>query len=410
MSFRRWNKGSNSEQLLRAARPEAPESLVQRLAVQATPARRAGAPRFALAGVATAAMLIGLAAVGGVSYAANEVAHFAQVATGHTNHFGTRLAIAVNTSSAANDQYGGEQTSTQTQSKPAVVNTSGGITVTPSAPAAPGEAPTVVSVDWGTSTFSTPVSVHVDPAPPAVTSSALVGVGNQVISIIVTDSGGNAVHNLAAPLAIRFANPPKGFVPVVSTDGTDYRALTLLDGTTLAADQQDGYYVDTNGDIVVLTRHLTLFAVLYKANITSSESGRKAPLAGSGAFGDPTRNHTGAPVLAQVGDTITPVSNGIAVHVPFTFHVDEQAAVFISIYDAKGNPLWIRRDGTFVRLHPYTGTPVHTMHLVIKRPGQIKTLLKVAEGALVPGKTYKIRITAVDFDGHKVTEFTTFTA
>jgi hypothetical protein len=409
MGMLRWKKGSNSEQLLRAARPEAPESLVQRLALQATPTRRAGAPRFALAGVATAAMLVGLAAVGGVSYAANEVAHIASVATGHTNHFGKRLAIAINTSSAANDQYGGQQTSSQTQSKPAAPNTSGAISVQPSGASGPG-GPTIVSVDWGTTTFAAPVFVHVDPAPPAVTSSALVGVGNQIVSIIVTDSSGQAIHQLAAPLAIRFSNPPKNFVPVVSTDGVNFRALTLITGTELTADQQDGYYVDTNGDIVVLTRHLTLFAVLYKANITTSESGRQAPQAGSGAFGDPTRNHTGAPVLQQVGSTITPHSNGTAVHVPFTFHVDEQAAIFISIYDAKGNPLWINKTGTFVRLHPYAGKAVHTLHLVILRPGQIKTLLKVAEGALVPGQKYKIRITAQDFDGHKVTEFTTFTA
>ena len=92
---------------------------------------------------------------------------------------------------------------------------------------------------------------------------------------------------------------------------------------------------------------------------------------------------------------------------PFTFSVDEQAAVYLSIYDAKGNPVWINTTGTVIRGHKYTGAKVHTLHLVILRPGQIKTLLNTA--GLKAGQKYKIRITAVDFDGHKVTEFTTFT-
>jgi hypothetical protein len=398
-------RNSRTERLLRAARPAAPEELVRHLAAQAAPVRRAHAPRFAVAGIATAVMLVGLAAIGGVSRAANEISHIAQVATGHTNTFGARLAVAVNSTSAANDQYGGQPVSPATVSKTGKPGQDGNITVTSASPSG-GH---TVSITWGGTSFHNPVVVHADPTPPAVTSSALVGNGNQIVSIIVTDQNGNAIHQLDAPLAVRFSNAPKGFVPVVSTDGVNYRQLTKITGTALAADQQDGYYVDTNGDVVVLTRHLTLFAVLYKANVTTSESGKSVPQAGSGKFGDPTRNHTGAPVLQQVGSKIAPQTSLQSTKVPFAFTVDEQAAVYISIYDAKGNAVMLRTTGTLVRGHRYSGKPVHALHLVILRPGQIKTLLNVAPGTFKTGQTYKIRITAVDFDGHKVTEYASFT-
>lgn len=405
MSFVRWGTESREARLLRKARPEAPDGLVRRLAASTTPLRRSGrAPRFALAGVATVAMLAGLAAVGGASYAASEIVHIVQVATGHTNYFGKRLAIEVAKSSPAADQYGGVTVSNQAVS--AVVEPSA-TSPTVVSVATPGPTGTSIDVQVAPGTFTTPVAIHVDPAPPAVTQSAtLVGGGNQIVSIVVTDtSGGTAIHSLPTPLSVVFKNPPKGFVPVVSTDGVNFRALTNISpATTLTADQQDGYYIAGDGSIVILTRHLTLFAVLYSANVNVSESGRKTPPAGSGQFGDPTRNHVGAPKLTQVGGKITPTAG----RVPFTFHVDEQASVYISIYDAKGNPVWIRRNGTSVRSHPYSGTPVMAFHVVILRPGYIKTLLNTV--GLQAGQTYKLRITAVDFDGHKVTAYTTFTA
>lgn len=407
MRFMRWGSEAGTARLLRAARPEAPEHLVRRLAASSAPAHaRARSPRFALAGVATATMLIGVAAVGGASYAANTVVHLARIATGHTDDFGRKLTVAVDTSSAANDQYGGEQTSNKTETAAGGPG-SGSLTAgDQSSTTAP-----VVTVAWTPGTFTQPVVVLLDPAPPAVQNSTLLGVGNQVVSVIVTDSSGKTpLHQLAAPLQVQFKNPPKGFVPVVSTDGVNFRALTLVPGPDLPANLDDGYFVAPNGDVIVLTRHLTLFAVLYKANINVSESGRKTPTAGSGAFGDPTRNHNGAPVVQQVGDTIQPIQYDSRALVPFTFHVDEQAAVFISIYDANGNPLWIQRSDTFVRGHRYDGAPVHTFHVVVLRPGQIKTLLGLRPGTLKAGATYKVRITAVDFDGHKVTSYTTFTS
>jgi hypothetical protein len=144
--------------------------------------------------------------------------------------------------------------------------------------------------------------------------------------------------------------------------------------------------------------------------VNVSESGKKTPQAGSGLFGDPTRNHVGAPKLEEVGTTITPRSVKGATVVPFAFFVDEQAATYISIYDAKGDPVVIDRNGTTIRGHRTSGTPVKAMHVVILRPGTIKTGLRIPAGVLESGETYKIRVTAIDFDGHKTISYVTFTA
>ena len=58
----------------------------------------------------------------------------------------------------------------------------------------------------------------------------------------------------------------------------------------------------------------------------------------------------------------------------------------------------------------WKGTPVKTLHVVILRPGTIKTGLRIPAGALQPGATYKIRVTAIDFDGPKTVNYVTFTA
>jgi hypothetical protein len=421
MGWRRARRES-SEELLRSVREEAPDEFVSELASRIPPKpptqRR---HRFAVAGIATAAMLVGLAAVGGVGHAAYRIEHLAKVAVGQTNTFGRRVALEINGFSAANDEYGTTTTAapppptttstqttqsapppTQPQTQATGPGDSGSVTVQPSGTT------TQVSVDWQPTTFSVPVTVVVDPAPPVVTTAALVGTGNQVISITATDPAtGAVVHTLSAPLAVRFSNPPKGFVPAISTDGKTFRTVSLLSGTTLPDNQQDGYYVDTNGDIVVLTRHLTLFAVLAKANIDVSETGKLTPPAGSGKFGDPTRNHVGPPVLKTAAwPYVTGASNGT--RVSYVFSVDEQAAVYLTILDAHGKPVWISRAGTTVRGEAYTGKRLHTLHLVILRPGLIKTNLKVP--ALTPHETYTLRVRAVDYDGHVVTTKTSFTA
>jgi hypothetical protein len=53
---------------------------------------------------------------------------------------------------------------------------------------------------------------------------------------------------------------------------------------------------------------------------------------------------------------------------------------------------------------------VRALHLAILRPGTIKTGLRIPAGVLESGETYKVRVTAIDFDGHKTVSYVTFTA
>ena len=420
-------RSTNTERLLRTARPAAPEDLVRRLAMQATPMRRPQGRRFAMAGVATAVMLVGLAAIGGVGRAASELHHVVNVATGQTHTFGTHLAVQMDSLSAARAQYNPPATSTGTTTKATIpANTSSTVTT-----------PTGNSV---TLTNSTPLAVTLTSGLPSTsTSTATLSSGktaNQFVSITLTDSNGKPVAKLVTPMTLQLKVEttttsggsssnggaiPSNYAVTYSTNGTDFKPIPACDAngqipanadacyisTTTSSDRKSGS--DTGASIQIVSRVPGVFGLVYKANITQSESGRTVPQAGSGKFGDPTRNHVGAPVLKQVGSKISPQHSLQSVKVPFNFSVDEQSAVYVSIYNAKGNPVMIRTTGTKVRGHAYSGKAVHTLHFVVLRPGQINTLLNVAPGTFKAGQTYKIRITAIDFDGHKVTEFTTFT-
>lgn len=259
--------------------------------------------------------------------------------------------------------------------------------------------------------FAGPVAIHLDPTPLA-TATSLFGSGNQTMSIVLTTLNGTPIHQLAAPLEILFKNPAPGFVPAFSTDGVTFRAIPLIEdgGTTLPADWPDGYFVDSDGTVHLLTRHVTVFAVLFKANIKVSANGRKLPAAGSGLFGDPTRNHPGAPILKRVGTgavTPRPVTGGVVV--PLTFFVSKQAATYFGIVDPSGTPILLMRNGSSIRGTKLTGNKMRSIHVVILRPGTIASDLRSAE-LLKVGQTYKLRIAAVDIDGNKTVSFVPFKA
>ncbi|MHB8693998.1 MAG: hypothetical protein ACYDHH_22390, partial [Solirubrobacteraceae bacterium] len=142
----------------------------------------------------------------------------------------------------------------------------------------------------------------------------------------------------------------------------------------------------------ILTRHLTIFGVIAKSNVTVSETGRKLAPANSGRWGDSLRIHTGPPVLALRS---TPTANGDKVG--FTFFVDEQAALYFHVL-AGGNELNMTGASTF-RASKVGGGLKRTIHIVVLRPGTIHVTLDVAK----PKGRLSIQFTAVDFDGNKVT-------
>jgi len=130
---------------------------------------------------------------------------------------------------------------------------------------------------------------------------------------------------------------------------------------------------------------------LYKANLAQSESGRKTAPAGSGKFGDPTRIHTGAPVVkASASATASGSDVGVS------FFVDEQVALYAHVLS--GSSDLVLGNSSTIRGHKIGGKSRKTFHLVILRPGTIN--LKLHVPGLKPGA--KVQLTMVDFDGHKV--------
>jgi hypothetical protein len=394
---------------LRAERPQAPDELVGRVKSEmsaAEPKRRSSRvqPRFRLAGM-SAAFALGLLVIGGAGFAMNYSGGFITGIT-HGTIIHTRTyehAVVLN---AANDQYGTTTTQTTTTTSTTTVATtttsdgtkstqvksgnSGSVTV---APPTGGRA---TQVNWSAGTFGGTVNVTVDPTPPIAAPAFAGPASDQIVSITVTDpTTGQAIHTLSSPLEIVFPNAPKGYVPAMSEDGVNFQALPLLTGTTLPAGQPDGYYVDANGAIHILTIHLTQFAVLYKANYTVSETGRKLAPAGSGKFGDPTRMHIGAPNVDIAGATAS------GSNVALSYFVDEQVAVYVHVL-SNGKELVMGNHST-IRKHTIGGKSRTTFHVVILRPGTINMNLKVP--GLKPGA--KVQLTFVDYDGHTVTKTVT---
>lgn len=407
MSLR--HRRNSVENRLRAAKSRPSNELVNAIKGELDGApstvRRRLHPQLRLAGL-TATFALGILAVGGIGYAMTYAGDFVTSVTHHTI-IGTRTHVRTVVLNAANDQYGtttttatttATETTTTTQatttssdgSKSTQVQSSsaGSVTVAP-----PTDSTQQTSVTWSPTTFAAPVTMTVDPTPPVAAPAFLGPASDQIVSIVVRDAAtGAVIHQLAAPLEIVFANAPSGFVPAVSEDGVNFRALTEISGPPLPDNAQDGFYRVGN-DIHILTRHLTQFAVLYKANLTTSESGRKTQPSGSGKFGDPTRIHIGAPVVDVVGGA-TATGNDVAV----TFYVDEQVALFVNV-SSNGNELVLGNSST-IRKHPIGGKSRKTFHLVILRPGTINLNLYVPQ--LAPGS--KVQLNFIDYDGHKVSK------
>jgi uncharacterized repeat protein (TIGR02059 family) len=149
----------------------------------------------------------------------------------------------------------------------------------PSAKTAPaGDADSLTSSDalttiiWNALTVS-PVTasdgvvMHTDPQPVAAASTAfgLDLVNSVEITATIVNNGvdtGTEIHNLDGVLEIVMKDPTHGAIPGVSTNGTTWTEIPELSGTTLPGGQPDGYYRNqSNGDVHVLTRHLTIFGL-----------------------------------------------------------------------------------------------------------------------------------------------------
>ncbi len=465
-----FRRESEIERTLRSARPHASGELLDRLAsrAKAVPARAPRRLGMRLAGAAgvTALMVAGLAATGGMSYAASTVDHVVAQVTHHSTFMGARMAVAVKATSPAGDQYttaigtastaavgsgllGVNNTLTNLSGAPSGTKktvtlgstntTQGGVTTTTSLTAdvtsnavsltvssqtsTPGStSKKLATVSMPTSTYAAiaqaagnpgNLDVVVDPKPQVQT------IGNHpVVGVnLAFSSNGTPIHlqNLATPISVSLPPPAGGFpanyVPAYSTDGKTFTAIPKLSGTTLPAGQQTGYYVDTNGSIVILTRHTTVFAAISKVDLGVSESGRKLKKAGSGLFGDALLVHPGPAALKEVGGKVNvyPFKSLKGDAVKFDFFVDEQASAYIQVF--KGSKkLPIQLHGTQIRGGTITkGGTIKTLHIPVLRPGTLPIRLRIPASMLQSGAKYRIRVAAVDFDGNKTVRFIPFT-
>jgi uncharacterized repeat protein (TIGR02543 family) len=85
------------------------------------------------------------------------------------------------------------------------------------------------------------------------------GVTNLKVQIL--DSFGQVVPQLLAPLTMHFQNSLGELVVASSEDGYIWNPVPLIQGTTLPEGQSTGYYLDSAGNVVVLTSHLTEFGL-----------------------------------------------------------------------------------------------------------------------------------------------------
>jgi hypothetical protein len=409
-----WSRHDKLEDRLRAERPRPSDDLISSIKGDLADAKRAPRrglrPQLRLAGI-TAALFAGLLVIGGAGYAMTSIGGLIDSVS---THIGIRTTVRTVVLNAANAQYGTTtaattttQTTTQTTTSAtttttaagggqrlqtqAAANTAGTLTLS-----LPGTGASSAAVTWqAASCGGKTVTATATAVPGATVGQSQGSSTQQVVAITVTDSNGQPIHQLAAPIMIEFDNTPDSYVPALSEDGVHFRQLSLLALRRLPDGQQDGYYRNES-TVYIYTRHLTSFAILYKANLAQSESGRKTAPAGSGKFGDPTRIHTGAPVVKAAASATASGSD-----VGVSFFVDEQAAVYVHVLSGS-NQLVLGNSST-IRKHKIGGKSRKTFHLVILRPGTINLNLHVP--GVKPGA--KVQLTFVDFDGHKVSKTVT---
>jgi len=415
------------EDLLVASRREPPPELVHSLAryVSGDPARPLRLRGLIRVAVLTVALLVALFALGGLGYAMTAATDLVNKVVSHATYasrpelqlagvnaaldqYGTTTTVATTTEAATTTVAATTTTATTTVATTTVATTTttgagGEVTVAAKtgtsgaiAVQAPGSSQQVI-VSWTGTSFAMPVSVQVDPTPKL--GSNVVGVGGQFVAITLTAADGQAVHELSAPLELVFKSPHAGYVPAVSEDGITFRELVPISGPPLPDSMDDGYYVDSAGNVHILTRHVTIFAVVSPAVIRISASGKRTPPAGSGKFGDPTLNHPGPPGLSQIAVKASRIAHG-ADQLKLGLSVDEQAKLSLVLFGPSGVAVPLTSNGR------RSTSP----QLTVLRPGKVQLALGTAAGELKPGAVYRLRLSALDFDGNQTVRYADVTA
>ena len=85
--------------------------------------------------------------------------------------------------------------------------------------------------------------------------------GYMTIEVTANMQSGDSVTRLDAPIEIMLPAPPLDGVLAYSRDGITWTLIPQLLVPTLPDNQEDGYFVEADGSIRLITRHLTGFGI-----------------------------------------------------------------------------------------------------------------------------------------------------
>jgi len=115
--------------------------------------------------------------------------------------------------------------------------------------------PVVVDVPAGTIDISGRIRV-VSNSSPAQNSLGEISLNVQILDVF-----GKVIPKINRSLVFSFVNPVGKNIVAESQDGFTWRAIPRIPngGTTIAPGQVDGYYLDSQGHVVIVTSHLSFF-------------------------------------------------------------------------------------------------------------------------------------------------------
>jgi uncharacterized repeat protein (TIGR02543 family) len=136
--------------------------------------------------------------------------------------------------------------------------------------------------------------------------------GMVTLKVEILDNFGAVIPQLRVPITINFLNTAGDNIVAQSSDGFIWTPVPLLAGTTLPEGQEDGYYIDSDGVVVIVSTHLTQFGMrraqnaLFQATVSASRLlvGTVGSVAASGGSGTGSiRYNTSTPTICSVSST-----------------------------------------------------------------------------------------------------------
>jgi Tol biopolymer transport system component len=120
-----------------------------------------------------------------------------------------------------------------------------------------------VTVAWPAS--AVPAGARVEVLPVSVPVLPGFVAGGAAVDITIRSATGELIKAFDTPLELVFSNVPLGAAIGTSSDGSKWDLIPEIAGPPLPAGQAAGWHRDSSGNVHVLIRHLTRFAVLPRA-------------------------------------------------------------------------------------------------------------------------------------------------